>query len=494
MDLFGRKKIFTANEDINKDNVVNEVTLALELHFFNLMQEDYLYWYRRGVQPILERTKEIRPEINNKVVVNHAAQVVVFKNGYFLTAPTSYKSRRDDETITEKVRQLNEFIYTSGKHIVDNHCVDWFHTVGLGVEYVEPNDSDISPIKVHALDPRSAFVVYSLRPGNEPVMGVNIVIDKNIAYYDVITKNFVFKLKGSSIGREVTDKPLFSTPINLIDTKPNVIGEIPIIEYQYDSNRMSAFEVAIPLMDEYNNIESNRADGVELQIQQLCVAYNCNFDEGTTANDIRQAGMLVLRSLGDNKADFKILESKLSQTETQTSLDALYTQILDKCGLPNIARSEAGSSDNGSAVYLKSGYALADTNRRDTEDLWRMSDRRFLKVALAILKKRLNFELEIEDFDLNIEAPQMSNLLVKTQAAMNMRELGLAPEIWLERSGLSNDPLTDIEVSPHIMDFYSKSEKEEMKSTEEVLDEERTEGETLYDEAQIEEVPALQID
>jgi len=484
MSLFGRRQIFTISE-ITEKNVVSELNKALSVHSVNLLDEEYLYWYRRGMQPILQRTKEIRPEICNKVVINNADQIVTFKNGYFMTSPASYSARKEESQ--DKVREFNEICVQASKSIADNEVIDWFHTVGLGVLYVEPNKDD-KPLNIYSLDPRSAFVVYSFKPGNPPVMGVNMVIQDDKAYYDVFTKDYCYHIEGGVLSKDITDQPITASAITLVGYEPNIIGEIPIIEYQYNKNRMGAFEVAIPIMDEINTIESNRADGVEQTVQQLCIAYNCNFEDGTTANSIRQAGMICLRSMGENKADFKILESSLSQADTQTSLDALYNQLLDKTGLPNVSRSDSGG-DNGSAVYLKSGYTIADTNRRNTEDYWRKSDEQFRKVALAILKKK-GFELSLEDMELNIEPPTMSNLLVKTQAAMNMRELGLAPEIWLERSGISNDPLSDIEMSKeYIYKFY---ENKKLPQVINGMNEDEQVGEALADEDQMEEVPTIE--
>ena len=97
---------------------------------------------------------------------------------------------------------------------------------------------------------------------------------------------------------------------------------------------------------------------------------------------------------------------------------------------------------------------------------------------------------EPEDFDVNIEPPTMSNLLVKTQAALNMRNLGLSPQIWLERSGLSNDPLNDIELSKdYIYKFY-----EETRATSVGSDEAQSEGEALADDRQVEELSAFELD
>ena len=87
-----------------------------------------------------------------------------------MTAPASYSSRTDDKT--EEVKQFNEYCLSAQKSICDNEVVDWFHTVGLGVMYLEPNDDDRRPFNVWSLDPRSAFNVYSYAPGNPRVMGV----------------------------------------------------------------------------------------------------------------------------------------------------------------------------------------------------------------------------------------------------------------------------------------------------------------------------------
>ena len=491
--LCGRRKIFVSEDEITRDNIIDVLNNILSLHIFNYQQEEYLYWYRRGVQPILERTREIRPELVKSVVVNNANQIVTFKNGYFMTEPASYSSRVDDETITKRVKQFNDYCYTAGKAIADNEIVDWFDTVGLGVLYIDPDrtGSERTPFHTYALDPRSAFVAYSYRPGNEPVLGVNMVVVNGEVRFDAFTAEYCYHLRGGLVAKTTYNTPVIGTAVSLIgEPEKNVIGAIPIIEYQYDINRMGSFESAIAICDEINEMQSRLAEGQEEQIQQLAVAYNCNFEDGVTANDIRKQGMLVLRSLGENKADFKLIETKLSQAEVQINIDALYEQLLDKTGLPSIARGAGGTSDNGSAVYLKSGYSIADTNRRNTEDFWRKSDAQFKKVALKILKMRFSdFELEAEDMDLNIEPPTMSNLLVKTQSALNMRNLGLAPQIWLERSGLSNDPLSDIEISKdYIYKFYDDMNADTPNQ------QARAEGEALADDRQVEELSAYELD
>lgn len=457
VELNGRIKIFSTDDNITADNVVERVNEALAFHMINLRAEDYLFRYRRGIQPILWRTKKVRPDICNKVVINTAEQVCVFKDGYFLTKPAFYVSRRDDEDITDKVKELNEYLYVSGKNYVDNLTVDWFHTVGIAAIFVEPNDDDDVPYKVHSLDPRQSFVVYSMRPGNEPILGVNVVIANGELIIDAWTRDSKYTLRGGGVGSFDTPRiPYIANAISVINVEPNVLGEIPIIEYIYKNNRMSAFEAAIPMMDTMNLLESNRIDGVEQFIQSLFVGVNIQLPEGEDSNSIRERGMIIFDSVGENKAEIKLISQELNQTQTQVTMDSLYEQILEKCGVPStVGRDYGSTSDNVGAVYLRNGWAVADTDARNATDNFLESNKLFDRIMLTILKRKKADKfgkLKTNDFELRIERNDMNNLLVKTQAAINMRDLGLAPQIWLERSGLSNDPLKDIELSKEYME------------------------------------------
>ena len=53
LNLFGRRKIYTTVTDVTRENVIEEVNRALSYHMMNVAEMNYLYWYRRGLQPIL---------------------------------------------------------------------------------------------------------------------------------------------------------------------------------------------------------------------------------------------------------------------------------------------------------------------------------------------------------------------------------------------------------------------------------------------------------
>ena len=449
-NLWGRLDIYASSDEITADNVVYELNTALPYHVQNLLQEDFLYWYRRNVQPILQRTKEVRPEIMNVVQENHADEIVAFKNGYFLTKPAFYVAR--DSGDQSKVNKLNEYLYRSYKHAADNKTVDWFHTVGKGVILIEPdrdNDPE-TPVHAYALDPRSAFVVYSLKPGNEPVMGVNMVVSDNTAKFDVFTKDSVFHLTGGATGKLMTaqvNSDFLATAVSVESVEPNPLGLIPIIEYRYNSVNMGAFEAVLPLLDEINNIISNACDGVEQFIQSLAVATNCEFPEGTTANDIRKAGMIVLRSVGENKADFKILTQPLDQTQTKVLIDHLKNEAMRICSMPLVSEHGTTYDTTGSAVLANSGWYQADCAARNTEDLFIESNKQFDRIFVEILRRRGLLDISLSDFELHIDRGETINVQAKAQAFQTLLAAGMHPELAAKKSGISNDPVADIEKS-----------------------------------------------
>lgn len=446
--MFGRLDIYSTFEEINRDNVLEELNSALVYHTQNMLEEEFLYWYRRGVQPILNRRKEVREDIMNRVQENHADEIVAFKNGYFLTQPAFYVSRR--KGVQKKLKDMNEYLYRSGKQDADNKIADWFHTVGKGVCYIEPTEDDVTPYRAYALDPRSAFVVYSLKPGNKPVMGVNLVTLDGVARFDVFTEHEVYHLHGTVTGKMMTTEKnhdFLVTAVDVDSVEPNVLGRIPIIEYRYNSINMGAFEACVPLLDEINNIVSNACDGIEQFIQSLAVAVNCDFDEGTTLSDIRKAGFISFRSTGDNKAEFKVLTEQLDQTQTKVLVDRLYDQVLRIAAMPSRSNGATTYDTTGAAVLANFGWYQADAAARNTEDLFKESNRQFDEIVIEILRRKGLVDIELNDFELNFVRNETANVQSKAQAFQTLVAAGIHPELAAAKSGISNDPVKDMKMS-----------------------------------------------
>lgn len=89
----GRIMIMTDEKKITKENIVKVVSKGFMEHQQNVMEEIFLFDYEKGIQPILDREKQIRPEINTKVVENNASKIVDVHVGYCFSNPITFVQR-----------------------------------------------------------------------------------------------------------------------------------------------------------------------------------------------------------------------------------------------------------------------------------------------------------------------------------------------------------------------------------------------------------------
>ena len=451
-DLFGRRVIYTPVDEITEENVISEVNSALVYHITNMCEEERLYWYRRGLQPILNRTKKRNKFITNRVVMNIAEEVVAFKNGFFLQGDASYVSRNDEAQ--SKVDELNEYNYRAGKHAADNELADWFHTVGKAILYVEPSDVPGEAVRCYALRPMNAFVVYSLKPGYRPVYGVSMVTVEDTVYLDVWTENRLFRLRGAKRGQYSTDYPDLQVIANeIVSIEPNVLGHIPLIEYSYNAIHTSAFELVCGLTDQLNNLVSNRCDGVEQFIQSLLVITNGELEDGESAETIKENGILLLRSTQELASKVELLTQQLDQSQTQTLVDDIYEHILTICGMPRTNTGGTASGTNGVAVIARDGWFQAGASAKVTTDLFKRSNRYYDEILIDVLKRKNLLSIDINDFELNIPREETANIQSKAQAFQTLLSAGLHPILAAAKSGVSSDPVSDIAMSEKYLDM-----------------------------------------
>ena len=89
---FGRKVIYTNSKTISKSNVLEILSKSLSIHNQNRREIDYLYHYTNGDQPILYRAKDVRPDIKNNIVENHALEIMRFMTAQMYGEPIQYVS------------------------------------------------------------------------------------------------------------------------------------------------------------------------------------------------------------------------------------------------------------------------------------------------------------------------------------------------------------------------------------------------------------------
>lgn len=427
--FFGRKVIYSSESEITSENVIEVLKKAVSVHLINSSDINYLYRYYRGNQPILQRVKQVRPEINNKIVENHALEIVDFKKGYVFGEPIQYVRRGESEEISEKITQLNEYMFAEDKAARDKELAEWFYICGTSYRMVLPDelagvDPDDSPFEIDTLDPRYAFVVYNNGFGKKPLMGVKYIeTEENQRIFSVYTRDMYYEIIDDEI----------------IDSEPHVLGDIPIIEYPANSARLGAFEVVLPLLDSLNNIVSNRMDGIEQFVQAFMKFVNCDIDEKQFIA-LKEMGALKIKSDSNNPADVDIVSKELNQSQVQVAKDDIYQMVLIICGMPDRKGGNRSTGDTGQAVLLRDGWGAAEARAKDTELMFKSSEKRFLRLVLRIIRDTANLNLRLSEIDIKFTRNKTDSLLVKSQGLQNQLEAGIHPQIAIAHCGLYSDP------------------------------------------------------
>lgn len=454
--LYGRRIIYTDCAEITGENLLSVLEKALSTHGKNRGEIQYLYDYYKGKQPIRNRTKEIRPEINNKIVVNRANEIVSFKVSYLMGEPVQYVSRSKDD-ISENLNRLNEYVFAEDKAAKDTELAKWFTICGTAYRMVLPDkrkEEDESPFEIFTLDPRYSFVVYHSGLGNKPVMGVKtVLLEDNTELHSIYTKNMYFEVKDGVITKK----------------EKHSLGTIPIIEYPANPERLGAFEIVIGLLDAINETASNRLDGVEQFIQALLILKGVDIDS-EEFKTLKENGGLKVPLDGD--AYYLIQE--LNQTQTQTLVDDMYDTVLTICGMPN-RNGGSSTSDTGTAVIMRDGWTNAESRAKDTETMFKMSEKQFLRIAIQFANTLRNMDLKLSAIDIRFTRRNYENIQVKSQVLATMLNNDkIHPRLAFAHSGLFVDPeLAYTQSVEYAKEKKKEAEKELAKFSKTQVDDEK---------------------
>jgi SPP1 family phage portal protein len=265
-------------------------------------------------------------------------------------------------------------------------------------------------------------------------MSIQQITVDDATVYCIYTRDMYFEVtvEGSSGSTDLSDD-------SITKAEPHILGHIPIVEYPANTARLGAFELVISLLDEINNVESNRIDGIEQFIQAFMKFINVRIDE-EQFEQLKEMGAISFKSDPNLPADIDIVSTELNQQQVQTVVDHLYQMVLIICSMPDRNGTNRTTGDTGQAVVLRDGWSAAATASKDVEAMFKKSEMDFLKLVLKIIAESDTVEIRLSDIDVKFIPNKTDNLLTKTQAMQTMLEAGIHPQIAIAKSGLFGDP------------------------------------------------------
>ena len=316
MPTFGRDPIYTAFEAVDASNILKVLDDALASFRMQRVEIEHLFDVYRGKQRVLGRQKRVRPEINNRIVRNHANEIVSFKVSYLLSEPVKYVCRSATD-VTDGIVKLNDFMFMESKDTKDKEIADHFNICGVAYRMVLPNlmysatDADAVPFHVYTLDPRDTFVIRYSGLGHRILCGVHLVRKSD-------EKGIVRET--ACVYTDNTYYEIDYTSGVILAQKINPLGCVPVFEYINNEARLGSFEIVETLLDAINALESNWLDGTEQAVQSLLKFKNCDIDDAGF-EQMREKGAVIIKAANGVDADISAISTSLNQADQQILMD-----------------------------------------------------------------------------------------------------------------------------------------------------------------------------
>ena len=394
----GRKRIYTDEKLIDSGNILDVLEKAYTEHCANVMDMEFLLDYESGVHPkIKNRRKKIRPDVDYRVVDNIAHYVTVFRTGYFWGSDFIYIQRGSDEihgtdTFEDNsgIAGLNEMIANGNDISVKRQRIaNFVEKVGVGYTLVDIKGAEEyegsiindngnyidSPCHIYDLDPRYTFIVYHNGVGNKPVMGVSYVVRSDTSkHFTCYTAREVFEIENGEVKSPIV----------------NLLGMIPITEYDRSPEIAGCFEHCIADMDALDAIVSDATNDSTQRTQDIWWGHNISLEDENGEEHTPESGEWVLTYTPqglDGRSDAKIapLASTYDGNSAQNQIYRKFNHILQKCFVP-IQSETTGGGSTGSAMDMSSGWSAMELDALREEGMIKHAARNELKLILRAIK------------------------------------------------------------------------------------------------------------
>ena len=424
------------------EGVASVIKAVWNDHELNASEIVYLLDYYRGKQDILNREKDIRPDINNKVVFNNAMAITRDIVGYTFGKPVRFAHRTNEAR--SGVEKLNQMVEAEDKFTSDQEIAQLSSICGTAYRGVFADTygvEDEVPFSIVTLEPYLTFVVYSTEVGNPPVLAVT--------YYEVpptpfasgkfmylaYTKDMVYQYKteGLAIGD--------LSASNLVSEQLNPLGMLPIVEYPNNRWRIGDWEMVKTLLDAINLVGSDCVNDLEGFVNSLLVGINVDLAD-ISQEDLKARKILSFPSLKEMPSDIKYIGQLADAQTTEQLRKYLLEQMRIIVGLPSQDAGGISGGDTGDAVYLRNGYDRLETVARMKETFFKRGERTSLKLMLKIAQIYGELlGLKSVDVDIKFTRNLTDSILVKSNAISTLHATKiLDPVDTLSLVGITTSP------------------------------------------------------
>ena len=447
-DIKGRKNIYTDKTEINENNILDILALAVPEHETNAQQMSYLLNYEKGTQPLV-REKTVRPDIDIKCIDNLAHTITNFKTSYEFGNTITLIQRGEKDSgkgnESEAITLLNECFASENLTKVQQEVARYVEICGIGYTYIDfkknREDGD-SYFTYTSLNPLTTFIIKSsYYIDRRPMVAVTYRTDENgNRFFTCFTDEYRFEVENlvTLVNGKRTGKEKWNLKqINGNNRMSNMLGKIPITEWELRPDRTGCFERQIDQMNALNVMESDFINGLDQNVQSIWHGNDVEFpqDENGESKKPQSNEWVLTYTTESGKTPF--IKPLTVAHDFQGILEnVIHTRnsILQNACVPQ--RNDDSGGSTGVAMSDATGWSSAEMSATQVQAMQEASKMNEVKLALRVIKESTEVEdvngkrnpmldLRFCDVAVSIKRQKTYELTVKTNAFATMVSHGV---------------------------------------------------------------------
>lgn len=424
--LKGRKRLVTDVDGKDIYKILDDIKKQSSVIEYNSACSKYLLDYVKNQQPILDRVDDTSgASSNNKVVMNFAVSISRVLSAHTFPEGLNYLSKSSNEEYREFVKKLNDMMCMKSNNVAAQE-MKWYQSVcGHTFLYVnyDKNNTHGVPFTVQTVEPWNAYVVYSMYNRYEPVYGV-------IKYPNgsscIFTKTEFFIINNEN---EVTEQGV------------HILGEVPVIEVRNNTLMMGDFEVVLSALNAINNVTSDSVNNVEDIVKSYLVLIGVDKEDAKEI-DYTKGSVIALSGQQGVNQSAQFIHPALDGTSVNQLRTFLTSATKFVSGVPDRDTDNEASS-TGVGEDIKTGQADKDAIANEKTIYVEEAQRRVLEIIFNILRTKspdiIPNGMTAANIDIDITRANRDNILTKSQAMLNLKQIGLCNEDVIYFGNITND-------------------------------------------------------
>lgn len=377
--------------------------------------------YYVGKHPILGQAPKPDYKPDNRIVVNYPKYIVDTLNGFFMGVPV--KVSHDDEAVDDYLKEISRINNLEDSDSdLSKKCSIYGHAFELLFLDEDGN------VGITQISPMECFIIYDDSIRRRPLYGVRYRVDSDGNIQGTISDDLTIKYFS-----------IVKNEFSYTDEIRHYFGEVPIVEYVENEERIGAFEPVETLINAYNKAISEKANDVDYFADAYLKILGAKLEK-EDLEVIRDNRIINLPTEDTDKLIVEFMEKPNADKTQENLIDRLEKQIFATSMVANINDENFGTS-SGIALKYK---LLSMTNLVNTKE------RKFMKSfnhRYRLISNLPNSKISYDDlvginykFTKNI--PQ--NTVEEADIAKSLRGI-VSNETLLENLSMISDSKAEVE-------------------------------------------------